>query len=448
MTAVAWFRNDLRLDDNPAWAAATASGEVVPLFVVDPALWRSGSPRTALLAAHLRAVDEALAELGGRLLVRTGRPAEVLPTVVADTGAATVHASADVSPYAVRRDTGVGDAVDLHLHEGRFVHAPGAILTEAGDPYRVFTPFHRKWGTTQWSEWAEAVDTRISSDPGEAIPAEGEPAMAGGAGAARDRLAAFLDGAVDSYGKARDRPDLDITSRLSSDLKFGTLSPRLAAAEAGEATEGRRAWVRQLAWRDFYGQVMAAWPQTASEPMNDRFARFPWEEDPEGLEAWKEGRTGYPLVDAGMRQLMAEGFMHNRVRMVAGSFLVKHLLLHWREGERHFRRLLLDADPAQNVGNWQWVAGSGADAAPYFRIFNPVSQGERHDPHGDYVRRWVPELAGLDERHIHAPWEAPPPVLQAAGVTLGEDYPHPIVDHAEARERALAAYDTVKGQGP
>jgi len=266
-----------------------------------------------------------------------------------------------------------------------------------------------------------------------------EPGEAGAEG----RLEAFLE-RVGRYGEERDRPDLDTTSRLSADLKFGTIGPRTVARRAEGPGEGREAFVRQLAWREFYAQLLAGFPHTRRQAMRPGYDRVAWRRDPEGLAAWEKGRTGYPFVVAAMRQLRAEGWIHNRARMVAASFLVKDLLIDWRLGERHFRRWLVDGDVAQNAGNWQWVAGTGADAAPYFRVFNPVTQGLRFDPDGDYVRCWVPELARLPVPAVHAPWEAASGALAAAGVVLGETYPVPIVDHAEARRAAIAAYDAAR----
>jgi deoxyribodipyrimidine photo-lyase len=264
-----------------------------------------------------------------------------------------------------------------------------------------------------------------------------------GEAAANDRLESFL-GRVDGYAEERDRPDLDTTSRLSVDLKYGTIGPHAVHRIVGLGTPGRRAYLRQLAWRDFYGHLMAARPDTVGAPMRPELAAMRWEDDRAALAAWKAGRTGYPLVDAGMRQLAAEGWIHNRVRMVVASFLVKDLLIDWRIGERFLRRHLLDGDVAQNVGNWQWVAGTGTDSAPYPRVFNPVTQARRFDPDGAYVRRWVPELSGLQPPAVHAPWEAGPLELAAAGVVLGETYPRPIVDHATARRRALQRYDEAR----
>ncbi len=446
-TGVVWFRSDLRIADNPAWAAATAAHDrVAGLFVIDPRLWRaSGAHRRAQLAAHLNCLDERLGELGGRLHVRRGDPAGVVPSVLAEIDAEVVHWNRDVTPYAARRDARVRDALAGRVmeHDGRYVHAPGAITTAAAGVYKVFTPFWRAWTATDPAPWPEPGAADLLGDPGEGPPVAGPAPMPGGEGAALGRLEEFTE-RVDGYHVERDRPDLDTTSRLSADLKFGTLSPRTVAARVGEETEGRRAFVRQLAWRDFYAQLMAAFPHTAERAMRAEYDALRWRSDPDGLAAWAEGRTGYPIVDAGMRQLAAEGWMHNRVRMITASFLVKDLLIDWRAGERHFRRLLVDADIPQNIGNWQWVAGTGADAAPYFRIFNPVSQAKKFDPDGDYVRRWVPELRRLDADEIHAPWELDPGDLAAAGVALGDDYPAPIVDHAEARLITLAEYERAR----
>lgn len=442
-SAVVWFRRDLRLTENPAWSAATADHEAVtPLFVIDPHLWdRVSDRRRALLAGHLRELDRDLQERGGRLRIESGVPEEVVPVVA---GGSPVYANADVTPYAQRRDAAVEGECDISWHHGTVVHSPGSVLTQAGDTYRVFTPFYDSWNGRDIEPVAEPGDAGIDGDRGEGVPPTGPPPLEPGERAALARLDEFLD-RVDGYDDERDRPDLDTTSRLSIDLKWGTLGPRTTLEAVGRSTEGRRAFRRQIAWRDFYAHLMAAWPHTADRALKPDYDAIPWNDDPDGLAAWKEGTTGFPIVDAGMRQLLAEGWMHNRVRMITASFLVKDLLIDWRTGERHFRRLLLDGDVPQNVGNWQWVAGTGADAAPYFRIFNPVGQSRKFDPDGEYIRRWVPELSGLPPPAVHAPWEAGPMELHEAGVTLDETYPSPIVDHGEARERALAAYKGAVG---
>ena len=446
MTGLIWFRRDLRLDDNPAWSAATSNHDaLIALFVIDPLLWEgSGTHRRVQLRAHLEALDKALAEQGGRLKVRRGRPVDV---VAEEAGpAAAIYWNDDYSPYATKRDEAVAATVDIPVHRfhGNAVHSPAEIFTDSGTPYRVFTPYYKRWTAEPWSPPESPDPARIGDDPGEGLPAiEGDPLLAPGEDAAFARLEDFLD-RIDEYDEQRNRPDLDRTSRLSADLKFGTLGPRRIIETAGDASKGRRAFVRQLCWRDFYAQIMFHSPHTAVRAMRPEYDRVAWRDDSEGFAAWQAGATGYPIVDAGMRQLQAEGWMHNRVRMIAASFLVKDLLIDWRRGERHFRDVLVDADLAQNVGNWQWVAGTGADAAPYFRVFNPIAQGRKFDPNGDYVRRYVPELAGLDTRYLHAPWEAGPLDLAAAGIDLGGTYPEPIIDHAFARERVLAAYQEAR----
>ena len=479
MTGLVWFRRDLRLHDNPAWAGATAHHRrVAALYVLDPRLLATAGPhRRARLLAEVAALDALLTEQGGRLLVRTGDPVAVVPAEAAQLGATRTWWNADVSPFATRRDQAVAQALrgEVSTTWGTLVLPPGSVATREGRVHRVFGAFHRAWRATPWDPWPDPGPAELLDDPGDgppetvtipgaippetviipgAIPPESDTLHVGEAGlgsvAAHDRLDHFLAHAVDHYPTARDDVGLagrggSGTSELSVALRFGTLSPRAVVTTAGDATPGREAFVRQLAWRDWFAHLLHESPDLARHAQRRELDRIRWDDDPADLAAWQEGRTGYPLVDAGMRELRATGTIHNRVRMVAASFLVKDLLVDWRHGERHFRRLLLDADPAQNIGNWQWVAGTGPDAAPYFRVFNPVTQSRTHDPHGHYLRRWVPELAGLGDRDIHAPWQAAPLDLVSAGVELGTTYPYPIVDHALARPRALAAYAEARG---
>lgn len=413
---------------------------MIPIFVIDPELWGSASAmRRSLLAAHLRALDGQLAELGGRLRIVHGRPADVLGALTEDLDVSTVNWNADYTPYARRRDRTVASMVSSEIHHGQVIHPPGSVRTKAGGRYRVFTPYHRTWEQREVAAPDTPEDAPIADDPGAGIPAEGAAPMPAGSEAAMDRLERFEE-RVERYPQERNRPDLNTTSQLSIDLKWGTLGPRTVLDVIGTHTDARAAFVRQLAWRDFYADLLDDSPESMDAALRPEYREIAWEDDEDGFTAWTAGETGYPIVDAGMRQLAGEGWIHNRVRMIVASFLVKDLLIDWRRGERYFRHHLLDVDVASNVGNWQWAAGTGADAAPYFRIFNPVTQSEKFDPNGDYIRRWVPELADIDPADIHAPWDAGPLDLAAAGVTLGETYPFPIIEHGFARERALERY--------
>jgi deoxyribodipyrimidine photo-lyase len=468
--AVVWFRRDLRLHDHPALLAALARHEaVMPLFVLDPRLLRGrfASPnRTWFLLGSLRALDAELRERGARLQVRVGDPRTVVPSVAAALGASDVFVSRDPSPYGRARDAVVAEAlaaidVGFHPKRGILVHEPDAVLSRDGASFSVYSPFRRAWEALPRRAGLPAP-TEVPTLPGDLLDhgvvptlAElglGEAPTAGtdrlpepGEPAARRRLERWLDDGIDRYDATRDRFDDEAgTSRLSHDLHLGTLSPLEVVERATGPGEGRHRFIAELVWREFYAHVLFHRPAVRRTSFRAEFDALAWSVDDTALDAWREGRTGYPVIDAGMRQLAATGWMHNRARMLTASFLTKDLLIDWRVGEAHFMRHLVDGDVASNNGGWQWSASTGTDPQPYFRIFNPVLQGRRFDPDGRYVRRWVPELEGVPSARIHEPWTMTAAEQAAAGCRIGVDYPAPIVDHAEARARALAVYEAAR----
>lgn len=433
------------------WSAATQHADVTALFVLDPALFDTAGPfRRRVLTSHLHSLDEQLRRRGGCLRVEHGSP-DAAVSRLANELDADVHVNTDTTPYSATRDAAVETALGrpLNTHWGTLVHEPGRVLTKKGTLSRVFTPFWKVWDVTDLAPLAEGEgEASIATEPGAGLPAVedgGLDAFGGGEAGARQRLDEFLD-RVDGYLDARDLPAEVGTSLLSADLRFGTLSPREVLDIVGDSTAGRRGFTRQLAWRDWYAHLLHENPTMPRAAIKPEYDGIRWRNDVEEFEAWKAGRTGFPIVDAGMRQLAATGWMHNRVRMIVGSFLVKDLLIDWRWGERWFRHLLVDADVAQNVGNWQWVAGCGTDAAPYFRVFNPWLQSKKFDGDGEYIRTWVPELAELSAKQIHEPAAVAPLDLAAAGVVLGDTYPEPLVDHAFARDRALQVFKAAVGK--
>jgi deoxyribodipyrimidine photo-lyase len=460
-----WFRDDLRLRDNTALGALAERAEQwLPVFVLDPRLLRgprAGSPRLRFLLDCLGRLGRDLEKRGLPLLVREGRPEQVLPRLLHDTGARLLSFNEDATPFARRRDAAVRRAVEreggeIAARRDRVVFGSGDVRSATGGAYSVYSPYRRAW----WRRWMEEprlpVRRRRLPPPIPGFRAERIPdprdfgleagrrsLPGGGEAAARRRLRRFLDGAARRYHEDRDRPDLDGTSRLSPYLRFGAISVRECfelAEEAAFAEPGLRRgvakWLDELVWREFYSAILEEHPRVLRESYRTEYDRIVWNDDAKWFEAWCEGRTGYPIVDAGMRQLRETGWMHNRVRMITASFLTKDLLIDWREGERFFFEHLVDGDPASNNGGWQWAASTGTDAQPYFRIFNPVSQGARWDPQGRYVRRWVPELRRVPDAHVHAPWKAGRPPA---------DYPPPIVDHAERREIALERFRGARG---
>ena len=457
-TAVVWFRRDLRLDDNPAWAAATAEHErVLPIFVLDRRLLDTAGPfRCAAMLSAITGLDAALRDLDARLHVVDGDPRAVVPAVVDAVGAVgadAVYLNRDVTPYATHRDHAVEAALTVPVHAswGNSVQAPGSIRTADGTVPRVFSAFYRRWQQAPFPPEAVPGDAQlITLDGSVGIPRTHDPATDRTASAAdaEDRLHTFIEDRLAEYPTDRDLPAILGTSRLSIDLKTGTLSAATARRAAIAAGPIGAPFVRQLAWRDWFAHLLDETPGLVDAAQRPEYSAIKWRNDPDEVGAWKAGMTGFPIVDAGMRELAATGYMHNRVRMITASFLVKDLLVDWRIGERHFRHLLADGDVPQNVGNWQWVAGTGPDAAPYFRVFNPTLQSAKFDPRAAYIRRWVPELAELDDRAIHEPSKLGPLELAAAGITLSADYPLPIVDHAAARLRAIDAYKHARSRTP
>ena len=461
--AIWWIRRDLRVADNPALSHAHKSAdEVVPLFILDDALLMSryaSENRAAFLFDGLRALDKELRSRGSKLVVRHGSPGRVLDELVTSEGVELIVAEHDFSPYARRRDDALVNDLPLTLVSQPALAHPDDVLKDDGSPYTVFTPYARKWKSI-FTDLPALLDV-----PGEIATPEiagadipSQPALpknvpfSAGEQAARDRLATFTTGdkaAIYRYEHDRDRLDLDGTARLSPYLRFGMISAReaihaamsaVAAASDDESRASAESWLNELIWREFYISILHHFPHVRQLEFKDQFRGLQWLNDKDDIDAWKAAKTGYPIVDACMRQLHSEGWMHNRGRMITASFLIKHLLVDWRIGELHFMQHLLDGDPASNNGGWQWTAGTGTDAAPYFRIFNPITQSQRHDPHGRFIRRWLPELAGVPDEFIHEPWRMSMQEQQFSNCQIGQDYPEPIVDHAFARRRALEAY--------
>lgn len=472
---IVWFRQDLRLTDNPALLAARDSGQpVLPVYVLDleaPGGWAPGPASLWWLHHSLESLSGALEDVGARLWLKKGKADEVIPALAKETKASAVYWNRRYEPWAVNRDSRLKqalkhDGIETRSFNGSLLVEPWDIPTKEGKPYKVYTPFWKalkaKGDPREPAPRAGTLDVYGGAPQSddlsdwELLPRD--PDWAGGLretwtpgeSGARERLNVFLESSLSDYAKGRDRPDRESTSGLSPHLHHGEISPRQVwhateTAVSNQFTrEGADKFMAEIGWREFCYNLLYHFPGFPDENFQARFDAFPWREDDEALRAWRRGRTGYPIVDAGMRQLWSIGWMHNRVRMIAGSFLVKDLMIHWKHGETWFWETLVDADLANNSAGWQWIAGSGADAAPFFRIFNPVTQGEKFDPDGAYVRRWVPELKDLPDRFIHKPWEADEATLARAGVKLGDTYPEPLVDHKKARERALDAWTRIK----
>lgn len=462
MTSLLWVRRDLRLGDHPALQAALAAGagSLVIAFVVDPTVWHSSGPvRRAWLAANLAALDDALE---GRLTLVAGSPHEAVPDLGRRVGATSVHVTRETTPFGRRRDDAVASVLDragvTFVETGTpYAVGPGRVVNRAGAPYRVFTPFRRAWEEHGWPapapdahalEVSQVVAAGQSPDTLRDLEAaRTAPDLpqfpAAGEVAALAQWRRFRGGELAAYGAKRNRADLDATSRLSPYLKLGAVHPRTLLHDvagrggAGHQGAGIERFVSELAWREFYADTLWHNPTSAWRDLRPGLEALAYDEPADAIAAWREGRTGYPIVDAGMRQLLATGWMHNRVRMITASFLTKDLHVHWPVGARHFLERLIDGDVASNSHGWQWVAGTGTDAAPYFRVFNPTTQGQRFDPLGDYVRQWIPQLRHLAGAAVHVPWEA------TDGYAHG--YPPRIVDHAEERREALRRYAAATG---
>lgn len=458
-TVIWWIRRDLRVADNPALKAAMqAADQVLPLFIRDPGLMALNAPkRIAFLNNGLISLDKQLRARGGQLYLRTGKPVEVLRGLMQESGAEVIFAEEDYTPYARKRDGEVASELPLQLQVGLTVHHPLAVLKPDGSAYTVFTPFSKAWKALPLtSRRIDEQDFRVNTPQGLATELLPEPGggliFAAGEEEAQKRLDLFLEQKVVDYYDGRNRLDEDGTSSLSPYFRFGMLSARAAAQAVrqkietlpGNFQKGADTWLNELIWREFYHAILYHFPHVKRQAFNQSLKDIAWRDVPAELAAWQNGLTGYPVVDASMRQLAETGWMHNRGRMIVASFLVKDLLINWQEGERWFMQHLVDGDIAANNGGWQWTAGVGTDAAPYFRIFNPVLQAKKFDPNGEFVRRWVPELKRLPRELIHEPWLMSAEDQSQYACRVGKDYPAPIVDHREARQRTLQAFKASK----
>lgn len=471
---IVWFRQDLRLDDNPALSAAADSGApVIPLFIWSPEEegdWEPGAASRFWLHHSLTELAQSLAKLGSPLVVKRGYSLSILRDFAKAVAAQAVYWNRRYEPATIVRDKNIkgalsADGVEARSFNGSLLFEPWQVLNGKNEPYKVFTAFYKSATALVSPPYpvekpkkliapAKNLQSATISDlmllPKIDWTKGIEMAWKPGEKGALKNLEEFLSGAVDDYVSERDRPAVQGTSRLSPHLHFGEISPRTiwhAVKDADKSTrgrEGKSTFLKEIVWREFAHHLLYHFPLTTKAPLRPEFERFPWRDDPDLLKVWQKGQTGYPLVDAGMRELWQTGWMHNRVRMIVASFLVKDLLLPWQEGAQWFWDTLVDADLANNTLGWQWSAGCGADAAPYFRVFNPILQSEKFDPEGIYIKRWVPELAKLPKPWFHHPWDAPQEVLKTHGVELGKNYPHPVVDHAFARDRALSAFKQLR----
>ena len=460
-TAIWWIRRDLRLDDNQALTAATEShAHVIPLFVLDETLLKnSNSARNAFLFANLFHLDQALRQRGSRLILRRGDPIKCLVDMYHECSADAVFAERDHTPYAIKRDQRAAQALPLQLLPGVSIAPPESILKSDQTPYTVFTPYSRRWkdAVVPIPPLPAPEHLPLSIDlHSEPIPAHTPHALfPTGEHTARERVEAFFARPIHEYGEKRDLMGIPGTSMLSPYLHLGILSIRYVYTQAlniiyknilDEEKKGVQTWINELIWRDFYMMILHHFPHVLRGAFREKYDRIIWRDDKADLQAWQDGLTGYPIVDAAMRQLKQTGWMHNRARMIVASFLCKDLLINWQLGEEWFMQNLVDGDTAANNGGWQWSAGTGTDAAPYFRIFNPITQSKKYDPEGIYIRKWLPELSDLPNQYIHTPFKLSPSQQKEYGCQLGKHYPQPIVDHAAARTLALAVYKAaIKG---
>lgn len=462
-TNIWWIRRDIRLHDNQTLNAAIREADhFVPLFIIEPELMSEAAPkRRSFMLAALSDLDQKLRELGSQLIVREGPAKKAFETLIPELDDVRIFAHEDFSPYTHARDNAIKENYNLILTPGILLRHPSTILKDDGNPYVVYTPYKNKWYEEPIPTPADClpIPDSLPSLP-EKIKTQNLPIVEetvsefpGTSQEAQKRLTDFIANHIRKYKSRRDRLDLDGTSKLSPDLKFGLISVREAFAQAqialiqSESDQDRseiRTWMNELVWREFYAAILYHFPNVLKGPFREDYENISWRDAPEDLEAWQVGQTGYPIVDACMRQLLNTGWMHNRGRMIVASFLTKDLLINWQEGEAWFMANLVDGDPAANNGGWQWTAGTGTDAAPYFRIFNPILQGKKHDPNGEYIARWVPELEELPAKFRHEPWEMGEQESIKYNFKLGEDYPIRIVDHDFARERTLNAYKSAR----